>query len=344
MEGVVMAARAVAETAATQEFQRFWQDRNVLVTGAPGLLGSHIADKLAIAGANVHALVRDFVPRSRMHAEGPAVTLIPGDLTDYPTMERAVGDYEVDTVLHLGAQAIVGVANRNPLSTFESNIRGTWTLLEVVRRASLVTRVVVASSDKAYGEHELLPYTEELPLRGRHPYDVSKSCADLLTQAYIKTYGLRAAITRCGNLYGPGDLNYNRLVPGTIRACLRGKPVEIRSDGTPIRDYLYVEDGAAAVLALAQAMDRDDVVGEAFNFSNEDPRSVMDIVTLIRKLVGLPTPQPRISGAARNEIPNQALSAAKARKVLNWTPNFDLEDGLRRTIAWYKARLMGGPS
>jgi CDP-glucose 4,6-dehydratase len=251
-------------------------------------------------------------------------------------MERTLGEYEIDTVIHLAAQTIVGIANRNPVSTFDTNIRGTWSLLEACRRSPLVKQIVVASSDKAYGEHDTLPYDEKAPLMGRHPYDVSKSCADLIAQSYAKTYGLPVAVTRCGNFYGGGDLNWNRLVPGTIRSVLRGQRPIIRSDGNYIRDYFYAEDGARVNMVLAEQLaGRSELRGEAFNFSNEIQVTVSELVNRVLNLMKSDL-KPDIRNEASNEITHQYLSAEKARETLGWKPDFSLEEGLRRTIDWYK--------
>jgi CDP-glucose 4,6-dehydratase len=254
-------------------------------------------------------------------------------------LERALGEYEIDTVMHLAAQTIVTIANRNPISTFEANIGGTWALLEACRRSPAVKQIIVASSDKAYGDHEMLPYDEQTPLQGRHPYDVSKSCADLITQSYATTYRLPVAITRCGNFYGGGDLNWNRIVPGTIRSIVRGQSPVIRSDGQYIRDYFYVEDGAAAYMLLAERLAvNPELIGHAFNFSNEVQVTVLDLVNRILDLMQSDL-APDVRNEAVNEIRHQYLSAHKARQVLGWQPLFTLEAGLRRSIAWYKAFL-----
>jgi CDP-glucose 4,6-dehydratase len=262
-----------------------------------------------------------------------------GDLRDQALLERCLGEYEIDTVFHLAAQTIVGIANCNPISTFESNIQGTWALLEAARRSPRVKQIVIASSDKAYGDQETLPYDESTPLEGRHPYDVSKSCADLIAQAYAKSYGLPVSITRCGNFYGGGDLNWNRIVPGTIRSALKGERPVIRSDGKFIRDYFYVEDGAAAYMLLAERMAADrSLCGQAFNFSNEIQVTVLELVTLLLHTLasGL---QPDVRNEASNEIRHQYLSAAKAKAVLGWKPLFTLEQGLALTVEWYKEFL-----
>ena len=263
------------------------------------------------------------------------VTVVSGDHCDQAVLERALGEFEINTVMHLAAQTIVGIANRNPVSTFEANIGGTWKLLEACRRSPKVGQIIVASSDKAYGEAKVLPYTEETPLEGRHPYDVSKSCSDLIAQTYAVTYKLPVVITRCGNFYGGGDLNWNRIIPGTIRSVLRDQRPLIRSDGSFVRDYFYVEDGAAAYMFLAEQLARrPELAGSAFNLSTEIQLSVLDIVQQVLREMHS-TLEPEILGEASHEIPHQYLSARKARELLNWQPLFTLEEGLRRTIEWY---------
>ncbi|MFH0797804.1 MAG: GDP-mannose 4,6-dehydratase [Candidatus Woesearchaeota archaeon] len=316
--------------------ENFWRNRNVFVTGAPGLLGSHIVEELLSRKANVIALVRDFVSKSDFFMQGNdrKVTIVKGSLTDYQTMERAMNEYEVDSVFHLGAQAIVTTANRSPLSTFESNIRGTWNVMEAARVSKLVTRVVVASSDKAYGTQPVLPYTEEAPLQGEHPYDVSKSCTDLISQCYNKTYGLPVAITRCGNLYGAGDINWNRIIPGTIRSVYYNQQPVIRSDGSYIRDYFYLRDAADAYLKLAEQLDRPDVKGQAFNFSTMNKLSVLDIVKMVLKVMDSKL-EPVVLNQVNGEIKHQYLSSEKAYKVLDWKPKYTIEEGMRETVKWY---------
>ncbi|MFQ5700746.1 MAG: GDP-mannose 4,6-dehydratase [Acidobacteriota bacterium] len=317
----------------------FWRDRPTFVTGATGLVGGWLVRGLLDAGAAVTCLVRDWVPQSefvRARLED-RVTVVRGDVAEQELLERILGEYEIDTVIHLAAQTIVGIANRNPVSTFRTNIGGTWTLLEACRRSPCVRQIVLASSDKAYGEHETLPYDENAPLQGRHPYDVSKSCADLLAQAYAKTYDLPVAITRCGNFYGGGDLNWNRIVPGTIRSLLRGERPIIRSDGKYVRDYFYVEDGAAAYLLLSRLLaENPSLRGEAFNFSNETHVTSLEIVQEITTLMRSDL-RADIRNEATNEIRRQYLSAEKARRQLAWRPLFTLQDGLQRTIAWYRS-------
>jgi CDP-glucose 4,6-dehydratase len=322
----------------------FWRDRPTLVTGATGLVGSWLVKRLTQHGADVVCLVRDWVPQSELIRSGllEQVKVARGDVLDQALLERVLGEYEVDTVFHLAAQTTVGVANRNPVSTFESNIAGTWRLLEACRRSPLVRQVVMASSDKAYGEQDELPYEERAPLVGSHPYDVSKACADLLAQAYAATYATPVAITRCGNFFGGGDLNWSRIVPGTIRSVLRGEAPVIRSDGSPLRDYFYVEDGVAAYMLMAEQLaSREELRGEAFNFSTETPLTVRQMVERILSLMDSGV-EPLIRNQATNEIAEQYLDASKARDLLGWSPSFSLEEGLRRTIAWYRDFFVDG--
>jgi len=324
--------------------KEFWLDRPTLVTGATGLLGGWLVPRLLDSGADVICLVRDWVPQSeivRSHLIEKA-RVVRGDVRDQKLLERVLGEYEIDTVFHLAAQTIVGIANRNPISTFETNVGGTWTLLEVCRHSPTVRQIVLASSDKAYGDQEKLPYTEDIPLQGCHPYDVSKSCADLVAQAYAATYGLPLGVTRCGNFFGGGDLNWNRLVPGTIRSVLRGRRPVIRSDGKYIRDYIYVEDAAAAYILLAEKLSSNpDLYGQAFNFSNEIQLTVQELAERILTLMGSKL-KLDIRNEATNEIRIQYLDTAKARRILGWSPLFSLDDGLRRTIEWYR-KFLGTP-
>jgi CDP-glucose 4,6-dehydratase len=264
------------------------------------------------------------------------VKVVRGDIRDRETLERALGEYEIDTVIHLAAQTIVTIANRNPISTFETNIAGTWNLLEACRRSPRVKQIVIASSDKAYGDQEILPYDENTPLQGQHPYDVSKSAADLIAYTYAKSFDLPVVITRCGNFYGGGDLNWNRIIPGTIRSILREQAPVIRSDGEYIRDYFYVEDGAAAYMLLAEQLaSRPELKGQAYNFSNEIQVSVREIVDRILKAMKSDL-SPDIRNEVTNEIRHQYLSAEKARRELQWKPMFNLDEGLQRTIDWYR--------
>lgn len=319
----------------------FWLDRPTFVTGATGLVGGWLVRRLVESGADVVCLVRDWVPQSELLRDRliDQVKIVRGDVLDQRLLERTLGEYEIATVIHLAAQTIVTIANRNPISTFDTNIGGTWTLLEACRRSPTVGQIILASSDKAYGDHSSLPYDEGTPLQGKHPYDVSKSCADLIAQAYASTYDLPVAITRCGNFYGGGDLNWNRIVPGTIRSILRGNRPIIRSDGKYIRDYFYVEDGAAAYMLLAEKLaEKEDLRGQAFNLSNEIHVTTLEIVEMILRLMNSDH-KPDILNEASNEIRHQYLSAVKARKILGWQPLFSLEEGLRRTIEWYEEFL-----
>jgi CDP-glucose 4,6-dehydratase len=322
--------------------EQFWQDRPVLVTGATGLVGAWLVKRLLAAGADIVCLVRDWVPESEMvrTRDIERVKTVRGDVRDRDCIERALNEYEIDTVFHLAAQTIVGIANRNPVSTFESNVAGTWNMLEACRRSPTVKSIVVASSDKAYGDQTVLPYSEDAPLQGQHPYDVSKSCADLIAHTYAVSYELPVAITRCGNFYGGGDLNWNRIVPGTIRSVLRNEPPIIRSDGNSARDYFYVEDGAAAYMLLAEQLaSRPELRGEAFNFSYELQISVLDLVRQILSQMGSSL-EPDIRNQATNEIRHQYLSAKKSRSILSWQPNCTLDTGLSKTIEWYREFLL----
>jgi CDP-glucose 4,6-dehydratase len=319
-----------------------WRGKRVFVTGGTGLLGSGLVDRLLELGAEVTCLVRDWVPASRLVTEGglERVNVVHGELEDGPLLLRALNEYEIDSVFHLGAQTIVGTASRSTLSTFESNIKGTWLLLDACRELGRrIERVVVASSDKAYGEHETLPYTEDAPLQGRYPYDVSKSCADLISISYHRSFGLPVAITRCGNLYGAGDLNFNRLVPGTIRSALADERPVVRSDGTLVRDYFFVKDAVEAYLRLAARLPDPAFDGEAFNFGTETPMSVMELVALILRLMGKEHLEPDVLGQANNEIPAQYLDCAKARRLLGWKPAYTLEEGILETVGWYRDAL-----
>ncbi len=322
----------------------FWQDRRVFVTGCTGLVGAWTVRALLERGAHVVGLVRDRVPGSELVRSGliERIDIVRGCVEDYTLLERALAEYEIQTVFHLAAQTIVGIANRCPLSTFETNIKGTWCLLEAVRRCGTAPHLVVASSDKAYGDQPILPYTEVAPLHGLHPYDVSKSCTDLLALTYHNTYGLPVCVTRCGNFYGGGDLNWNRIVPGTIRSIVRGQRPILRSDGTCIRDYFYVKDGAAAYLHLAECMTSSpEVIGHAFNFSTEIQVSVLDLTRLILDLMGSDL-QPEVRCEARNEIKHQYLSADQGARAARLEAalyfargtagNTDLVSGLSRCV------------
>jgi CDP-glucose 4,6-dehydratase len=322
--------------------QSFWRDRPVAVTGATGFLGSHVTRLLSELGAEIVILVRDEVPPTPVVREWRRehVSVVRGDVRDQELLERLLGEYQVDAVLHLAAQTQVQVANRNPVSTFDSNIRGTWALLDACRRTPTVSRVVVASSDKAYGSQPVLPYTEDMPMLAVHPYDVSKACADLIACSYHTAFGVPVSVTRCGNFFGPGDTNWERLVPGTSRSLLRGERPLIRSDGTPTRDYLHVVDGALAYLRVAEAVGQAEVAGEAFNFSTETPLAVKDLVSLLVEASGRSDLEPDVRAVARHEIEHQFLSAEKARRVLGWTPRFTMREALADTYEWYRGFLV----
>ncbi len=327
---------------------RFWSQRRVLVTGAKGFAAAHLVKALHAAGAEVIGLVRDDPGETYFDLEGltPSTTLVFGDLTDYAFVERVLHEYEVQTVMHLAAQALVTVANSNPLSTFESNIRGTYNLLEAARRswdegAGPLEGVVVASSDKAYGQQLDLPYTEDSPLLGLYPYDASKACADILARTYPNTWGLPVAVTRCANLYGPGDLNFSRLIPHAICAVLEGQRPQIRSDGSPRRDYLFIDDAVAGYLKLGERLDDAQVAGQGFNFGTGRPVSVLQVVEQMIRAFGREDIEPEILGEASGEIQDQYLAADQARAVLGWEAPTSLADGLAVTAEWYRKYLQG---
>jgi CDP-glucose 4,6-dehydratase len=318
--------------------QNFWRHRRVLVTGCTGLVGSWTVRALLERGAHVVGLIRDAVPGSELIRSSlvERIDVVHGCVEDISLLERTLAEYEIETVFHLAAQTIVGIANHSPLSTFETNIKGTWCLLEAARRSGAVAQLIVASSDKAYGEQRQLPYTEDAPLDGRHPYDASKSCADILALTYHKTYGLPVCVTRCGNFYGGGDLNWNRIVPGTIRSVLFGQRPVIRSDGRFVRDYFYVKDGADAYLHLAECMaGNPEVLGQAFNFSTEIRVTVLELVERLLQIIGSDL-QPDIHSSTANEIVHQYLSASKARRMLAWQPAHTLDTALSETVDWYR--------
>ncbi len=316
----------------------FWSRRRVFVTGCTGLLGSWLSDRLVEEGADVVGLVRDSVPHSNFHRRRlpERMTLVRGDLVDIGVLERSLAEYEIEAVFHIAAQTIVPIANRTPLPTFESNIKGTWNLLEAARRHPLLQRFVFSSSDKSYGTHEQLPYDESAELRACHPYDVSKACGDMLAVTYHRTYGLPVGISRCANLFGGGDLNFNRIIPGTIQSALHGERPVIRSNGRLVRDYFFVKDAVDGLLTLGQALDRADVRGEAFNFSSHHRRTVLEITAETLAAAGTPDLEPIVLDEATAEIAAQYLSSDKARRVLGWSPRFSLADGLRETVAWYR--------
>lgn len=316
----------------------FWQDRRVFVTGASGLVGGWLVEELIANKADVVILLRDWVPGSKLIASKllEKTTIVRGDLSDSKFLERVLSEYEIESVIHLAAQTIVPIANRNPLSTFESNIAGTWNLLEACRHVQSIKSIVVASSDKAYGDVPELPYTEDMPLRATFPYDVSKACADMISLSYARTFDMPIAITRCGNFFGGGDLNWNRIIPGTIRSILKGQAPIVRSDGTLIRDYIYVEDAVNAYMVLSQALSlTPDLKGEAFNFSNESQRNVRDLTQTILDILESDL-KPVVQGNNHGEIQAQYLDSNKANNLLEWKPRFGLDEGLKKTISWYQ--------
>ncbi|MCC6626029.1 MAG: GDP-mannose 4,6-dehydratase [Chloroflexi bacterium] len=326
-----------------------WSGRNVFITGANGFVGSWLARELVEQGANVVVLVRDLTPKAGL-ALHPGltdrVTQVRGDLLDYALLQRILTEFDIDSVFHLAAQAIVAVANRSPLSTFEANIRGTWQLLEACRLSPLIKRVVVASSDKAYGDQPVLPYTEDQPLNGIHPYDASKVCTDIIARSYGRSYGLPVAITRCGNIYGGGDLNWSRIIPETMKAVIEDRSPVLRSDGTLVRDYFYVRDCVDSYLTLGeQIAGRSELYGEAFNFGTGRPISVLELVTTIVALSGKRHITPDIQGKGKpsQEIKAQFLDSRRAERDLGWRSGYTLEEGLGETLAWYTAYLAGAP-
>ncbi|HIG98704.1 TPA: NAD-dependent epimerase/dehydratase family protein [Candidatus Woesearchaeota archaeon] len=317
-----------------------WKGKNVLVTGGNGFLGSWLVNDLVKRGAKVTCIIRDAVANSSLQLLGltDKINAVAGTIEDYRTVERAMNEFEAEVVFHLAAQAIVGLANKSPMPTFEANIKGTWNVLEACRQLS-VARTIVASSDKAYGEHRELPYKEDFALNGLTPYEASKSCTDLLARTYARTYGLKIAVTRCGNIYGGGDLNFSRIIPGTIKSVLNDERPVIRSDGTPVRDYIYVLDAVAAYITLAEQLDRKEVAGEAFNFGTEQPISVLELTKKIIIATGKKL-EPNILGQAKNELQAQYLDWSKAKRILEWKPKYGLDDGLKETIDWYRKYRM----
>ena len=323
--------------------ETFWKGKRVFVTGATGLMGGWLVKALLREGAEVVALVRDQAPKSMLVAEGilPQIAVVSGDLESLPTLQRAIAEYEPHTVFHLAAQPLVGVAKRDPVGTLRANVMGTWNVLEACRLAGH-SNVVVASSDKAYGASDNLPYRETHPLQGRYPYDVSKSCTDLIAQMYAATYGLRTAIARCGNLFGGGDLNFSRTIPGVIKATLDGEAFVIRSDGKFVRDFLYVKDAAESYLILGERLAEDPAIpGEAFNFSLGERLTVLDIVDMTLRIMGRSDLEPVIQNIASSEIREQYLDASKARQMLGWKPKYDMQRAIEETVAWYRAHFAG---
>lgn len=324
----------------TTNSNSYWSGKNVFVTGSTGLIGSWITRELVKSGAHVVSLIRDVHRLSILDLvcgkEFKPKTLIYGDLRDYELLLRVLNEYEIAVCLHLAAQAIVGVANKSPLSTFESNVRGTWTLLEACRNTSSIESIVVASSDKAYGEPLNVPITEDHPLIATFPYDASKACVDMIARSYHTSFGLAVAVSRCCNIYGGADLNFSRIIPDTIRSVLLDREPLIRSDGSPIRDFMYIDDAVSGYLLLAENMQRAGVAGNAFNFGTGKPVKVLDLVNKIIKNAGKQNLQPKIMGNKSNEINVQYLDSTKAKQILNWEAKTTLDDGLTKTIQWYK--------
>jgi CDP-glucose 4,6-dehydratase len=313
--------------------------RSAFVTGGYGVLGSWLVKALLDRGDRVTVLRRDRVPQSALILEGTEdrTTVVTGDLRDADLMDRTIGEHEIDTVFHLAAQTIVGTANTSPTSTFDTNIRGTWVLMEACRLHN-VDRVVVAASDKAYGPHDELPYKEDFALQAKFPYDVSKAATDMIARSYWHTFELPVAVTRFANLYGGGDLNRSRLIPEAVAAALSGRSPVIRSDGSPERDFLYVEDAVKAYFAIADALDSGEARGEAFNAGGGRPHSVLEVVDLVCKVAGTDVePDVRGKGTPAGEIDRQYVDPTKLRDMTGWTPEVDLEEGIRRTVEWYRA-------
>jgi CDP-glucose 4,6-dehydratase len=325
-----------------RDLERGWDGRTVLITGIGGFVGSGLAGALLSRGATVVGIVRDSRGTRLLELLDlrARIDLIRGSITDPGLVARALHEYEIDTVFHLAAQTIVGVANTHPISTFGSNIAGTWHVLEATRGVPRIERVVVASSDKAYGSQPVLPYTEETPLAGSFPYDASKVCTEVLARCYASSFDLPVAIVRCANIYGPGDLNRSRLVPSTIRSALAAEPPVVRSDGTPERDYLFLSDAVDGYLAVAEHLP--EVSGEAFNFGTGNPVSVAALVERILLLTGNSGLQPVVLGSATLEIDRQSLASDKAHAWLSWHPRVGLNEGLERTISWYAGHVMHG--
>ena len=318
-----------------------WKNTSVLVTGADGFIGGHVAKALAEKGAKVTTIARDIKKINNIGILNlkNKIDIVRGDLINLEDCERAINEYDIEFCFHIAAQAIVGPANRSPLSTFESNIKGTWNILETCRRSKTIKGTIIASSDKAYGQQKKLPYTEDSPLNGYFPYDASKACAEIIARSYFMTYNMPLAITRNANSYVPADMNLCRIIPDVITMLLKDEQPIIRSDGNPERDYMYIKDAVNAYLILAENLHRKEVVGQAFNFGTGKPISVLDLYKKIIKLVGK-NADPNILGQAKNEIDRQYLDSSKAKDILNWEPKYDLDSGLKETIEWYKKYLI----
>ncbi len=312
----------------------------MLVTGGDGLVGAWLVKALLERGERVVVIRRDQPAVSSLKELGLAgsVDVVNGDICTDGLVARVLNEYEVDSVFHLAAQTQVGSANRSPVPTFETNIRGTWLLLEACR-VHRAGRVVVASSDKAYGHPRELPYREEHALDPKYPYDVSKAATDMLARSYWHTFELPVAVTRLANVYGGGDTNRARLIPEAVCAALAGEAPVVRSDGSPERDFLYVEDAARAYLAVWDALAGGGARGEAFNAAGGDPHRVLDVIELICRLAGSSVaPDIRGQGVPHGEIDRQWLDSTKLRELTGWHPEIPLEEGLSRTIDWYRER------
>jgi CDP-glucose 4,6-dehydratase len=320
-----------------------WAGTRVLFTGAQGFIGSWVAERLLDEGAQVLVLDRPPAEPSRFVLRGlpERCTAVAADLLDPVSLRAAIEDHGVQAVFHLAAAAIVGSAASSPLSTYEVNVRGTWNLLEACRVASEPpARVVVASTDKAYGIHEQLPYREDHALAPRYPYDASKACADIIARSYAHIFGLPVAVTRFGNVFGGGDFNFSRLIPGTIRALLAGERPEIRSSGLMERDFLYAEDAVTAYLAVAGSLDRPELSGRAWNASIGRPVSVLELVRRLIEISGLALePDVHGDGTPHGEIERQWLDCSAIATELGWAPAWDLRRGLQATFEWYASEL-----
>jgi CDP-glucose 4,6-dehydratase len=317
---------------------KFWKNKKVLITGFEGFLGSNLVKALLerkseVIGLDIKTFRKETILCARNYEK---MVVYKGSVANRNLIRGILRKHSINTIFHLAAEAIVNRSQENPLNTFKSNIAGTWEVLEAAREHGKVEAIIVASSDKAYGSHKKLPYCEDAPLIANHPYDVSKSCADLITNTYFHTYGLPVAITRCGNIYGPGDFNFSRLIPDALRCLALDKILQIRSDGTFVRDYVYVDDIVAGYIKIAELIKKKNLSGEAFNLSDEKPITVVKLLREISKfnLCGNKL-RYKIMNTAKYEIKEQYLSAAKARRLLGWKPGYSLEEGLSKTAQWY---------
>jgi len=324
--------------------KKFWKNKSVLITGFEGFLGSNLTRMMLFSGARIFGLDINVKPKKTILtlADRRKMTAIKGSVTNYKLLAQTLNKYKIHVVFHLAAEAIVKRSYAHPLRSFSTNVEGTWKVLEACRNAKDIQSVVVASSDKAYGSHKVLPYSEDSALKAENPYDVSKSCGDLIAVSYSRTYGVPAAITRCGNIFGPGDFNFSRIVPDAIRCALLGKKLLIRSNGRFTRDYVYVDDIVNGYILLAEQLKKKGLTGEAFNFSDENPMTVIELVHHIYRLIGK-KPNYKICNCAKYEIMHQYLASGKARKILGWKPSVSLEEGLTKTMKWYKEIICHEP-